>query len=235
MTPYLVSTRIHRRAKRIILKIVSPSELQITLPPGINRSVIADIVEKNRNWIERAINKVRSNETVDIKNPVIPNQIALLAIGKIYPINLEFSLIPHVTISECDNNELKISGAIDQPLRVALGLRAWLKQKGQHLLPPWLNQISLQNNLPFKKAIVRLQRTRWGSCTSDHTINLNARLLLLEPDLVDYVLIHELCHTAHLNHSKRFWHLVAKHSPNYRVLDRALTLAGRQLPPWIRF
>jgi hypothetical protein len=64
-------------------------------------------------------------------------------------------------------------------------------------------------------------------------ISLNARLLLLPPHLVDYVLVHELCHTRHLNHSSAFWRLVARHCPTYPAHRRELCAAGRQLPAWV--
>jgi predicted metal-dependent hydrolase len=57
-------------------------------------------------------------------------------------------------------------------------------------------------------------------------------LLMVEPKIAEYVLIHELCHTREMNHSQRFWNLVERHEPDYRRLDRALTIAARQMPWW---
>jgi predicted metal-dependent hydrolase len=79
---------------------------------------------------------------------------------------------------------------------------------------------------------VRLQRTRWGSCSSSGTVSLNAALLFLEPNVVRYLFVHELCHLVALNHSRKFWTEVARHEPDYEALDRRLTQAWHEIPLW---
>ena len=64
---------------------------------------------------------------------------------------------------------------------------------------------------------IRQQRTRWGSCSARGTISLNAQLMLLEPDLRDYVIVHELCHLTHHNHGPHFWAAVERVLPDYRT------------------
>ena len=73
-----------------------------------------------------------------------------------------------------------------------------------------------------KRVSIRAQRTRWGSCSSHGTICLNWRLLLLPSDLCDYVLVHELCHLRHLDHSAKFWSLVERVFPDYEERERRL-------------
>ncbi len=79
---------------------------------------------------------------------------------------------------------------------------------------------------------IRQQRTRWGSCSRGNSISLNAKLLFLPPELVEYVLLHELCHTRAMDHSARFWAIVAEHDPGFERHRRALKDAGRFVPPW---
>ena len=79
---------------------------------------------------------------------------------------------------------------------------------------------------------VRLQRTRWGSCSNSGTISLNAALLFVEPPLVRYLFIHELCHLIALNHSRKFWAAVARYEPDFAALDRRLTAAWTEIPLW---
>ena len=65
------------------------------------------------------------------------------------------------------------------------------------------------------KISIRNQRSRWGSCNTKGDLNFNYRLIELAPDLADYVIVHELCHTKEMNHSARFWSLVKQVVPNF--------------------
>lgn len=79
---------------------------------------------------------------------------------------------------------------------------------------------------------VENQRTRWASCSAAKNLTLNTKLLFLSPEIVRYVLIHELCHTVYMDHSQEFWQLVASHEPGYRHLDLALREAWKTVPQW---
>jgi predicted metal-dependent hydrolase len=87
---------------------------------------------------------------------------------------------------------------------------------------PWLEGLSNKHDLPFQQVMVRGQKTRWASCSSRHTISINYELLFLDAKLVDYVLVHELCHTRHLHHGPAFWALVQRFEPEYLQLHQSL-------------
>jgi predicted metal-dependent hydrolase len=79
---------------------------------------------------------------------------------------------------------------------------------------------------------VRLQRSRWGSCSNSGTVSLNAALLFVAPEVVRYLFVHELCHLIALDHSRKFWRAVARFEPDYEALDRRLTEAWNEIPLW---
>jgi predicted metal-dependent hydrolase len=111
-------------------------------------------------------------------------------------------------------------------------LRNWLLDEADYHLAPWLlREAQVVGRRPMSVQ-VRLQRTRWGSCSSGGTISLNAALLFLEPPLVRYLFVHELCHMIALNHSRKFWSAVARYEPDYEALDRRLTAAWHEIPLW---
>lgn len=76
--------------------------------------------------------------------------------------------------------------------------------------------------LVYKRISIRNQKTRWGSCSSDNNLNFNYRLCLLPPEIADYIIVHELCHLAEMNHSVKFWQLVEKTVPDYKFLQKRL-------------
>jgi len=78
----------------------------------------------------------------------------------------------------------------------------------------------------FKKIVIRDQKTRWGSCSKTGTISFNYKIALLPPHLADYIIVHELCHFGEMNHSRKFWALVGRTLPDFKLLRRELNGKG---------
>lgn len=108
--------------------------------------------------------------------------------------------------------------------------KAWCRREAQARLPERLRRLGHEMSLHPKRVQIRAQRSCWGSCSSRGTVSLNWRLLLLPAQLADYVLVHELCHLRHLNHSREFWSLVEQAIPEYRRRRRELAEHQHRLP-----
>lgn len=89
----------------------------------------------------------------------------------------------------------------------------------------WSNLIGV---VPGRIAI-RAQRSRWGSCSTKGNLNFNYRIVFLPPELVDYIIVHELCHLHEFNHSERFWARVGVHVPTYELHKQALRAYTTQI------
>jgi predicted metal-dependent hydrolase len=111
-------------------------------------------------------------------------------------------------------------------------LQHWLKLEARRHLPDWLELVAQDTSHRYRRVSVRRQRSRWGSCSSTGTISLNAKPLMLPPDAVHYVLVHELSHTVHRNHSRAFWDEVARHQPDWRQQVRGIRALQKTLPTW---
>ena len=106
-------------------------------------------------------------------------------------------------------------------------VEAWYRREAKRHLPARLAPYAQMLGVEPKRISIRAQRTRWGSCSSQGTICLNWRLMLLPSDLCDYILVHELCHLRHLDHSKKFWGLVESVFPDYAECeDRLESMQG---------
>jgi hypothetical protein len=81
-------------------------------------------------------------------------------------------------------------------------------------------------NFSYNKISIRAQKTRWGSCSQHGNLNFNYKILFLPRHLADYIIVHELCHLRELNHSKKFWNLVAKAIPDYKAVKKELRGRG---------
>ena len=84
-------------------------------------------------------------------------------------------------------------------------------------IPPRVKQRAAQIGVRYGRITIRNQRTRWGSCSSAGNLNFNCMLMLCPDDVIDYVIVHELCHRVEMNHSSRFWQLVASVLPDYKT------------------
>jgi predicted metal-dependent hydrolase len=85
-----------------------------------------------------------------------------------------------------------------------------------------LNELSMAHDIPFNKVFVRNQKTRWGSCSARKNISLNIKITRLPDDLMDYVIVHELVHIRHHNHSKSYWRELGRIVGNAKELDEQL-------------
>jgi predicted metal-dependent hydrolase len=109
--------------------------------------------------------------------------------------------------------------AVDQELRVRAALE----------LPPHIHALAERHHLTVNRVTIRNQRSRWGSCSSRGHITLNFRLMLMPPEVREYILIHELMHLEQANHSIRFWRLVEAACPGFREAERWLRKHGPSL------
>jgi predicted metal-dependent hydrolase len=218
--PYTL--RVSPKAKRVRIQVSVEKGLVIVIPKRFSPSRVSSLIEKNRKWIERAFEKAKSSQRPVGAESQLPEQISLLALGQTWTVMISRDDTKPVLVREMPGTSLLVEGSIEDAGAWPATLKKWLTRKAKENLIPWLRRLSDQTGLRYSSVTIRQQKTRWGSCSSRGSISLNARLLFLPPELVTYVLIHELCHTRHLNHSPRFWRLVESYLPDYRQSDRQL-------------
>jgi hypothetical protein len=97
-----------------------------------------------------------------------------------------------------------------------------LRRMAEHELPVRTRELALLHGIEVRRISVRAQKTRWGSCSARGTISLNWRLMHAPPYVVDYLIVHELMHRREMNHSARYWKLVAAAFPDYRSAEQWL-------------
>ncbi len=103
-----------------------------------------------------------------------------------------------------------------QPALTAAEIRG-LADRAVREIPPRVQMQAARIGVRFGRITIRNQKTRWGSCSSAGNLNFNCLLMLCPDEVIDYVIVHELCHRIELNHSPRFWQLVASILPDYRT------------------
>jgi predicted metal-dependent hydrolase len=108
-------------------------------------------------------------------------------------------------------------------------LRRWLKENARRIFAERVQALSEEMGVSFRELTISSARTTWGTCTGDNRLRLNFRLLYAPKAVIEYVIVHELCHTLHHNHSKAFWLAVERVMPDYKARRKWLKDRGALL------
>ena len=226
--------RRSRRARRPSVRVFRDGAVEIVVPERLAPQQIETFVARHRDWIERH----RGAAPLDRVFP--PAQIELRALGETW----HCQVVPVQGSVESTGPGLRVhahgaSGGVLE-LRSAAGMDSvrsalleWLSERASATLAPRLGALAAELGVQYRRVQIRRQRTRWGSCSVRGTISLNFCLLFHRPALVHYLLSHELAHLTHMNHTPRFWELVARYEPQWRELDRELLQGWKQVPTWL--
>ena len=209
----------HVRAKHLRLR-VEPNMVRLTVPVFCTKRQIQQFLDQSHDWLietwqkqcQQQDSNFSDSEQIYFFNQAQPYQIALRKQQRNYIFDHEQACI---FIREDKESTL---------------LKDMIYDYAKQHLPIYLNEISQQIGLPFRECSIRRPKTRWGSCTAQHDIMLHGGLVLMPPEIVKYVCIHELAHTRYFNHSAMFWAEVEKYDPDY--LEHRRQLKRFQLPVW---
>lgn len=236
------SVRVSRKARRILVRVLPEHRVEVVLPLGVPASCVPDVLSRHREWIRKTLERMAPREEEADTFPAFLSLrggrecVILRHTGRNALALTPFS--PRTNTPFIEQRELILPAfpfAVAQKPEKALGwLRNWVKEEAAHRLIPSLNDAADTYGFSFSGCSVRLQKTRWGSCSARGRINLNACLIFLPDALARYVLLHELCHTRQMNHAEGFWKQLFAVEPDALRLDKALRGAWRHVPWWMR-
>ncbi len=224
------SVRVSPRAKRLSIKVYPRGKVEVVVPKRARPGDVEKFVEESRDWIAKT--KAAFADDVPEEPFRLPTRIALAGIDHKVGVHYEPASTENIRYRRT-GDILRLRGPVHDNEACVAALKRWLAATAREHFEPKLRALSASTGNAFERMHVRGQKTCWGSHSSSGTISLNYCLLFLKPELVRYLMIHELCHASHMNHSRRFWALVEKHEPDYRRLDRQLSDAWREIPGWL--
>ncbi len=227
--------RISPRSRSIRFRVTPQRGLEVVIPQGYDPSQVPALLKRKQRWIRAALERVESLRAFYGPAAVwrLPGQIQLPAVSLAWAVTAKQGAnAARTVVREAGAGQLLISGDIDDEQACRAALARWLMRQAHLHLVPGLERASHELGVPFNRVLIRRQKTRWGSCSRNGTISLNAKLLFLSPETVSYVMIHELCHRVELNHSPRFWRLVERHCPDYQRIDAQRRDLWKAVPRW---
>lgn len=202
--------KIIRQKRKTLSLTISPSgELVVKAPLFISDSQIYAFIKEKEKWIESKIEKCKKSVT---NNERVLSYRTILLFGKEYEI-----VLGNVKTAKIIENKFVLPSGTTLDEMKKKSKNFYLKQC-KKWIEPRVNEIALKIGLSYSDIKFSATRGRWGACTSKRLINLNFRLACLSPCLIDYVIVHELCHLKEMNHSPKFWQEVESILPNYKHL-----------------
>lgn len=225
------SVRESKRARRLSIKVYPRGRVEVVVPRRTSARDVQAFVDANRDWIKRSRDSFA--KLLPPEPFVLPNVIDLPAIGGRFRVRYERRSEAKTVSYRCSKGVVTLTGRTGDDTLCIAALKRWLASVARKEYLPRLEALSAQTDNPFQRMHVRGQRTCWGSHSSTGTISINYCLLFLEPALLRYLMIHELCHARHMNHSRRFWRRVGRFEPEFRRLDKALGESWKAVPVWL--
>lgn len=243
--PY--SIRISKRARKPGLRIASGVGLEVVLPEKLQHTDVTALITRHRTWIERHYSRIMkpAPDTPPLEDGFFiaggsvfitfhPDLLSQEELHQRAKILLPGVITPRLIAQRPLNIALPSPEEQEtQPLSLTLALRQWTLTEADKTFRPQLHDLLTREGLRINRCVFKLQKTRWGSCSAKKNININANILFLPEQLARYILIHELSHLYHLNHSNLFWKKVFELEPQALHLDKALRHAKKYLP-WHR-
>ena len=192
---------------------------------------VALFVAENQDWIRRARESFAS---LHPQEPFrLPQTIDLKAVRRTVQVHYQHEPDARSVRYRFSNGQLRLKGHTDDENQCIRAIRRWLSVTARKEFESRLGALSGLTGISYKKLQIRAQRTCWGSRSSSGTISLNLCLIFLDPQILRYLMLHELCHGRHMNHSRRFWALLGKFEDDYKRLDRELTECWQIVPSWL--
>ncbi|HOE14548.1 MAG TPA: SprT family zinc-dependent metalloprotease [Candidatus Saccharicenans sp.] len=214
---------VKSRRRTVSLEINQEGVLTVRAPYGLDRTTIDDILKRHQPWIRKKRQEVQRRQELSRPKKFEDGE-KFLWLGKEYPLRIVARVRPSLVFTG-ERFELAASSI----LSARQLFEAWFKEQARFYLSSRLKEIARKTGFKYQKFRLSSAQTRWGSCSAKGTISLVWRLMMAPPEIIDYLIIHELAHTKEKNHSRAFWRLVEELLPDYRERRRWLRKNGFRL------
>ena len=218
--------RLGRNIKYLSLRMGQDEKLFINIPYGCSQKQVYDFLENNQTWIEQ------TKQKINLKNKNIKKLFSIdsTIATKFFKINIRKSpnskLVNRLEGKEVD---LAVPDGVDLDLIVNRTLLIIYELESIEYLPKRVDYLAKKFNFQYRELKFRNNVSNWGSCSQDNNISLNIKLMQASWEAIDYVILHELCHTIEKNHSARFWQLVENVCPDYKNLKEELSKYSKRI------
>jgi len=198
------------RAKQLRMK-ANVHGISVIVPLNYEIRNVVSFIESKKKWILKTTEYY--GKFIEENGQTNFNTASIYFLGTKYKLQIIKNRISSVIIS--DNLQTVTLHVLDKR-KYKDDLKKWYKDQTAKIISERITALNCRLNLTYNKVIIKNQRSRWGSCSRKGNLNFNLLLAALPPELIDYIIIHELLHLKEMNHSKKFWKLVETVDPHYK-------------------
>lgn len=206
-----------KKRKSVGIQVLQDAIVKVTIPYFFPKFLVSKILKEKEEWINSAQQKMRTRPQLLISKG------SYLYLGKLYQLELSQQQKNIVELSD------KLYVASPNKKYLSTYLTSWYKQQAREIITKRVYYYANIAGLSFKSVAITTAETRWGSCSSNKTLNFNWKLVMAPIEVIDYVVTHELAHLTEMNHSRAFWEQVRKMYPLYREYRTWLKRNGDSL------
>jgi predicted metal-dependent hydrolase len=218
---------IRSRRKTVALIVEGDGRVVVRAPYRLPQNLIEAFVADKAGWICQKRAELERRGGACGRSPAAAHRFAagerFMYLGQSYPLQLVERQGPALALDEA----FRLKGSAQA--EAAQVFERWYKEKARELFTRRTGELARQHGFTVHTLRLSSARTRWGSCGTKGALNLNWRLIMAPPAVIDYVILHELAHLKEKNHSPRFWALVEKLAPDYKIQRQWLKANGRCL------
>ncbi|HOX96017.1 MAG TPA: SprT family zinc-dependent metalloprotease [Candidatus Woesebacteria bacterium] len=217
------------RSKKILSNIsirITPERGVVVRAPFWTPNIIIDnFLKEKTNWIEKSLEKIKSQKN----EKRYQDGEKHLFFGKEYSLKIETVDTPGRCPIQIIDEEISIgifrnTNQEESSKKIKDALLHWYLEKGIEVITERVNYYSEKIGVSYNRINLKKVTSIWGSCSPTNCLSFNRKLVMAPPEVVDYVIIHEVSHMVHRNHGKAFWNLVGNHDPEYQKHRKWLKL-----------
>lgn len=211
------------KAQHLSISVKPFAGVRVSIPIGMSFNSAIRLVTEKKLWINKHLDKMKAYEkqqTMFDENSGYCTKYHKLELRKADRKNISVRVskgkinVVYPTALKCDSKEIQTA--------IRKGIERALKSEAKQYLPDKVKSLAVKFEFNYNKLSLKNIKSRWGSCSRKNNINLSIHLMRVPDQLIDYVILHELVHTVHHNHSKRFWNLLDKVTGSAKILDKEL-------------
>lgn len=200
------------KGRTIEIAVLKDGRIKVRVPYRMPGYAVESFLEEKSEWIRKHMEQIREEKEQYTERKFREGEVYFY-LGK--PYNLRFAGKTKDTVWLC-GNEIFMDENVSGEKRRRDELEKWYRKQAKKRIPDRTRCYAEITGESPNRIIVKNQKKRWGSCSSLKNLNFNWKLIMLPQEIIDYVIIHELCHLKEMNHSKRFWQHVEEIMPDYR-------------------